>query len=634
MRNRVLVAVLSVGVALLASACAATSGADPAGTISVVGAENQYANVLAQVGGKYVAATAIMSNPNTDPHTFEASASVARTLSQAQLVVQNGVGYDTWANTIESAAPNPARKVITVQNLLGLPDDTPNPHLWYKPGTMTAVANEIAADLAAIQPAHASYFKANAAAFIASLSAWNNAIAAFKAAYPDTAVATTEPVADYMLQAAGADNMTPWALQADIMNGTDPSAQDVAAQRNLFSRAQSEGVSLQSAGDRHADRVVHHAGRAEQHPGGRRLRDDAAARLQLPVLDGGRSPGPAERRGQPHLHGASVMTEDLLRLDGVSVRLGGREILRDVSFGIRPGQFTGLIGPNGAGKTTLIRVILGLQPVTSGSVLIDGRPRSAREESIGYVPQKLAIEPDMPLRVRDVVALGLDGNKLGIRLPSRARRELVDDMLTAVGAQRYANARVGELSGGEQQRVMIAHALISKPKLLLLDEPLANLDISSEQGIVSVLARLARAEGVAVLLSAHDMNPLMPVMDRIVYVAAGRVAVGDADEVVQPEVLSRLYGQHVDVIRVHGRILVVAAPDGADMLPAVLLTTVLSRTWASWGESAALHLRAGLLRQRAGARGPGRRGRHRHHLGRGRRLHRDPRAVLRRPLAG
>jgi zinc/manganese transport system ATP-binding protein len=254
---------------------------------------------------------------------------------------------------------------------------------------------------------------------------------------------------------------------------------------------------------------------------------------------------------------------DLLRLDAVGVRLGGREILRGVSFAIRPGQFTGLIGPNGAGKTTLIRVILGLQPVTSGSVLIDGRPRSARDAQIGYVPQKLAIEPDMPLRVRDVVTLGLDGNKLGIRLPSRARRELVNDMLTAVGAQRYANSRVGELSGGEQQRVMIAHALISKPRLLLLDEPLANLDISSEQGIVSVLARLARAEGVAVLLSAHDMNPLMPFMDRIVYVAAGRVAVGDADEVVQPEVLSRLYGQHVDVIRVHGRILVVAAPEGA-----------------------------------------------------------------------
>jgi zinc/manganese transport system ATP-binding protein len=254
------------------------------------------------------------------------------------------------------------------------------------------------------------------------------------------------------------------------------------------------------------------------------------------------------------------VTADLLRLDGVGVRLGGREILNDVSFTIEAGEFTGLIGPNGAGKTTLLRVILGLQPVTTGSVLIDGAPRAAHDASIGYVPQKLSIEPDMPLRVRDVVSLGIDGHKFGIRLPSRARRELVDDMLIAVGAQRYADARVGELSGGEQQRVMIAHALISRPRLLLLDEPLANLDISSEQGIVSVLARLARAERIAVLLSAHDMNPLMPVMDRIVYVAAGRVAVGRTDEVVQPEVLSRLYGQHVDVIRVHGRILVVAAP--------------------------------------------------------------------------
>jgi zinc/manganese transport system ATP-binding protein len=256
------------------------------------------------------------------------------------------------------------------------------------------------------------------------------------------------------------------------------------------------------------------------------------------------------------------MTEELLRLDGVGVRLGGREVLCDVSFSIRPGEFTGLIGPNGAGKTTLLRVILGLQPATTGSVLIDGAPRAPRNSSIGYVPQKLAIEPDMPLRVRDVVSLGLDGNKFGIRLPSRPRRERVSDMLAAVGAQRYADARVGELSGGEQQRVMIAHALISRPRLLLLDEPLANLDISSEQGIVSVLARLARAEGVAVLLSAHDMNPLMPVMDRIVYVAAGRVAVGSTDEVVQPEVLSRLYGQHVDVIRVHGRVLVVAGATG------------------------------------------------------------------------
>ena len=239
-RYRFLAAVLPLGVALLASACSSSSAAGSSGSggdaIVAVGAENEYADVIGQVGGKYVQVSAIMSNPNTDPHTFEASASVARVVSAAQLVVQNGVGYDTFMNTIESAAPSSSRKVIVVQNLLGLPTDTPNPHLWYKPVTMPAVANAVAADLAAFQPAHAAYFKANAAAFISSLTAWNNAIAAFKAKYPDTPVATTEPVADYMLQAAGADNMTPWALQADIMNGTDPSAQDTAAQQSLFTQ--------------------------------------------------------------------------------------------------------------------------------------------------------------------------------------------------------------------------------------------------------------------------------------------------------------------------------------------------------------------------------------------------------------
>ena len=235
---RVLAAVSAVGVALLASACSSALGSThaAAGVIVAVGAENEYANVIAQVGGKYVQVSAIMSNPNTDPHTFEASASVAREVSAAQLVVQNGVGYDTFMNTIENAAPNSARKVIVVQNLLGLPAGTPNPHLWYKPSTMPAVANAIAADLEAIQPAHASYFKANAAAFTASLTAWNNAIAAFAAKYPNTPVATTEPVADYMLQAAGANNLTPFAFQADIMNGTDPSAQDVAIERSLFTQ--------------------------------------------------------------------------------------------------------------------------------------------------------------------------------------------------------------------------------------------------------------------------------------------------------------------------------------------------------------------------------------------------------------
>ncbi len=178
------------------------------------------------------------------------------------------------------------------------------------------------------------------------------------------------------------------------------------------------------------------------------------------------------------------------------------------------------------------------------------------------MPQKLSIDPDMPLRARDVVALGIDGNRLGFPLPSAARRDLVDEALRAVGAEAYAEARVGELSGGEQQRVMIAHAVISRPRLLLLDEPLANLDLRSEQGIVSVLARLAREQRIAVLISAHDMNPLMRETGTVVYVAAGRAAAGRTDDVIRTEVLSALYGSHVDVLHVHGRVLVIAGEEG------------------------------------------------------------------------
>jgi len=228
-----------IGVTLLASGCSssfALGSSGAGGKIVAVGAENEYADVIQQVGGKYVQVSAIMSNPNTDPHTFEASASVGRMVNAAQLVVQNGLGYDTFMNTIENAVPDSSRKVIVVQKLLGLPDSAPNPHLWYKPSTMPAVARAIAAGLASLQPAHAAYFKANAAAFTGSLAAWAGAIASFKAKYPGTPVATTEPVADYLLQAAGTDNLTPFAFQADIMNGTDPSAQDVATERSLFTQ--------------------------------------------------------------------------------------------------------------------------------------------------------------------------------------------------------------------------------------------------------------------------------------------------------------------------------------------------------------------------------------------------------------
>jgi zinc/manganese transport system substrate-binding protein len=232
-------------VLVLVTACAAGCGSRGQGTtagegssnatISAVGAENEYANVIEQIGGSYVKVTAIESNPNTDPHTFEASTSVAQAVSAASLLIENGVGYDTYMEKIESASPNSSRKVINVQKLLGLPDSTPNPHLWYKPETMPVVARALVSDLSALQPAHAAYFQENATKFDESLKQWYTAIAKFKSAYPNTPVATTEPVGDYMLEAAGTKNMTPFSLQADIMNGTDPAPQNVTLQNGLFS---------------------------------------------------------------------------------------------------------------------------------------------------------------------------------------------------------------------------------------------------------------------------------------------------------------------------------------------------------------------------------------------------------------
>ena len=223
-----------IGIAAVGLTGCSGSDASSNGKIVVVGAENEYSDVAAQIGGKYVDATAILSNPNTDPHTFEASASVAKTLSAAKLIVQNGVGYDDFMAKLEKASPNADRTVIVAQKVLGLPDDTANPHLWYDPKTMPTVAQSIAAELGKVQPSHKSYFESNLTTFTNSLSTWTDALATLKRQYPQAPVAATEPVANYMLQAAGADIKTPFSLQAAIMNGDDPSPQDSALQDALF----------------------------------------------------------------------------------------------------------------------------------------------------------------------------------------------------------------------------------------------------------------------------------------------------------------------------------------------------------------------------------------------------------------
>ncbi|MDE8344571.1 MAG: metal ABC transporter ATP-binding protein [Acidocella sp.] len=256
----------------------------------------------------------------------------------------------------------------------------------------------------------------------------------------------------------------------------------------------------------------------------------------------------------------------LLSVEDVSLAYDGREVLRNVSFSLGQGAFCGLIGSNGSGKTSLMRSILGLETSQTGIVLVAGE--RGLHGDVGYVPQKLQLDVDLPLRARDMVALGLDGHKFGLSWPRAKRRRLVDEMLAAVNALDFADQRVGALSGGQQQRVLIAHALIRRPKLLLLDEPLANLDLRAVAEIVTLLRGLSHEHGVTVLVSAHDMNPLLGSMDRIVYLAHGKAVSGTPSEVVRTEVLSALYGYHIDVIRVHGRVLVVAA-GAADELPLV-----------------------------------------------------------------
>lgn len=227
---------LLLGAALAAALGLARPAAALAAPLSAIGVENEYADVIAQIGGPYVSASAIMSDPNTDPHSFEVSPRIGGRIAAADLIVENGLGYDDWADKMVRAAPKPGRILIRVQTLRNLPDDTPNPHLWYDPATMPAVAHAVAQALGKLDPAHAAYFEEQAQHFDASLEPWRQALAAFAKEYPDAPVAVTEPVGDYMLKAAGAHIMTPFALEAAIMNDTDPAPQDVAAQNALFDK--------------------------------------------------------------------------------------------------------------------------------------------------------------------------------------------------------------------------------------------------------------------------------------------------------------------------------------------------------------------------------------------------------------
>lgn len=251
--------------------------------------------------------------------------------------------------------------------------------------------------------------------------------------------------------------------------------------------------------------------------------------------------------------------DTVISLDSVTVELGGNIIFKDVSFGVKKGEFVAILGPNGAGKTTLFKLLLGLLKPTRGDIRVLGAVPHRGDHNIGYAPQHRVLETELALRARDVVGFGLDGNQWGIGFGSHKRDKAIDAVLKEVDAYQFANAPVGHLSGGEQQRLLIAQALITNPEILLLDEPLSNLDINHTQEIISLLTEIAKHRNVTIMLVSHDINPLLPAANRVLYMAHGHSAIGTPDEVVTSATLSRLYDTKVEVIRSGGHVFVAGA---------------------------------------------------------------------------
>ena len=252
-------------------------------------------------------------------------------------------------------------------------------------------------------------------------------------------------------------------------------------------------------------------------------------------------------------------------LRAAAVRFGERTLWDGLDLDIAPGEFLAVLGPNGSGKTTLVRVLLGLLPLTAGEVRIGGTTPRRGNPTIGYVPQQKALDADLPLRGCDLVGLGLDGHRPGLGLRGRReRRRRVDAALAAVGGAEYADRPVGRLSGGEQQRLRVAQALVGDPEVLLCDEPLLSLDLAHQRIVTGLIDERRRTAGTAVLFVTHEINPVLPLVDRVLYLVGGRFRIGPPEEVMTSAVLSELYRTDVDVLRVRDRLVVVGADGRGD----------------------------------------------------------------------
>ncbi|MEO6529303.1 MAG: ABC transporter ATP-binding protein [Specibacter sp.] len=251
----------------------------------------------------------------------------------------------------------------------------------------------------------------------------------------------------------------------------------------------------------------------------------------------------------------------VISLNAATLKYGPRTLWKDLDLQVRPGEFLAVLGANGSGKTSFLKILLGLSQLSSGQLTINGGPAKRGSRAIGYVPQQKNFAPDTPLRARDVVGLGVDGDKWGFRLRGRSHHQRVDELLAQVGATSYGKIPVGMLSGGEQQRLRIAQALASNPQVLLCDEPLLSLDLNHQKAVSSLVAQQAKQHGTAVVFVTHEINPILEHVDRVLYLAGGRFTLGTPAEVMTTEVLSRLYGTRVEVLHMDGRLVVVGRPD-------------------------------------------------------------------------
>jgi zinc/manganese transport system ATP-binding protein len=249
----------------------------------------------------------------------------------------------------------------------------------------------------------------------------------------------------------------------------------------------------------------------------------------------------------------------MVELRDAAVQMGTRTLWSELTFSLGSGEFLAVLGPNGVGKTTLLKVLLGLVPVSAGSVRVNGAAPHRGNDEMGYIPQQRAFDQNLPIRARDLVRFGLDGHRWGMPLRSRGQKQRLDDVMEAVGATAYADAPVGLLSGGEQQRLRIAQALLGDPRVLLCDEPLLALDLASQRAVTELIDQRRRSAGTPVVFVTHEVNPVLPYVDRILYLVRGRWAIGTPGEILTSERLTALYGIPVDVLKVRDRFIVLSA---------------------------------------------------------------------------